>query len=307
MLDRRGMPPIFLTCAITGNHTTLAQNPRLPVTPNQIAEASLEAAAEGAAAVHIHVRDPESGTPSMELDLYARVVEQIRCHDRAVVINLTTGPGGRFQPSEHDPLVPGPRTNFLTPERRVQHIAALRPDVATLDLNTMCFGGEVVINVPGNIRRMAKVMSDCGVRPEIELFDSGDVRLLHDLIADGTIEPQPLCSLVLGIKYGFPPTIETLLYARSLLPAGSIWTGFGTGRYAFPLLAQAVLAGGNIRIGLEDAVSISRGVLASSNAEMVGKARRIAEDLGACLASPSDMRRQLGLAPAGGEMLATVA
>ncbi len=231
----------------------------------------------------------------MDIEHYRAVVDQIRRNDPALVINLTTGPGGRFQPSEHDPLVPGPRTNFLPPERRVEHIAELRPDIATLDLNTMTFGGEIVINTPENVRRMAKVMCEHGVRPEIELFDSGDIVLLHDLVNDGTIDPAPLCSIVLGIKYGFPPTVETLLYARSLLPAGSIWTGFGTGRMAFPLLAQSVLAGGNIRIGLEDAVYLSRGVLAPSNAAMVAKAKRIAEDIGVSLATSKKMRSVLGL------------
>ncbi|WP_395647688.1 3-keto-5-aminohexanoate cleavage protein [Terricaulis sp.] len=290
------MSKIFLTCAVTGNHTTRQQHPDLPVTPNEIAEACLGAAEAGAAAVHIHVRDPETGRPSMELQHYADVVAQIRQHNKALVINLTTGPGGRFQPSEHDPVVPGPRTNLLVPEKRVQHIAELKPDIATLDLNTMVFGGEVVINTPANIRRMAKVMREAGVRPELELFDSGDIVLMHDLIADGTLDAPPLCSLVMGIKYGFAPTIEMMLVARSLLPPGSHWTGFGTGRHAFPLLAQAVLAGGNVRIGLEDAVFLSKGVLAPSNAAMVEKARRIVEDLGSELATPDEMRAQIGLA-----------
>jgi uncharacterized protein (DUF849 family) len=293
------MSKIFLTCAVTGNHTTLEQHPGLPVTPEQIAIAGLEAAAAGAAALHIHVRDPQTGKPSMEVDLYQEVVEYIRRHDKAVVINLTTGPGGRFQPSEDDPAVPGPRTNFLAPEKRVAHIARLKPDIATLDLNTMTFGGEVVINTPGNVRRMAKVMREAGVRPELELFDTGDIMLMRALIEDGTLDPNPLCSLVLGIKYGFPAEIEALLYARSMLPAGSLWTGFATGRMAFPMVAQAVLAGGNIRVGLEDAVFISKGVLAPSNAAMCDKARRIAEDLGAELASAAEMRSQLGLAATG--------
>jgi len=289
------MPKIFLTCAVTGNHTTREQHPGLPVMPTEIAEACLGAAEAGAAAVHIHVRDPATGKPSMEIRHYADVVDQIRRHNKALVINLTTGPGGRFQPSEHDPVVPGPRTNLLAPEKRVQHIAELKPDIATLDLNTMVFGAEVVINTPANLRRMAKIMRDAGVRPEIELFDTGDINLLHDLIADGTIDPQPLCSLVMGIKYGFMPTIEMLLLARTLLPPGSHWTGFGTGRHAFPLLAQAVLAGGNVRIGLEDAVFLSKGVLAPSNAALVEKARRIVEDLGSELATPDEMRAQLDL------------
>jgi uncharacterized protein (DUF849 family) len=291
------MSSIFLTCAVTGNHTTLEQHPGLPVTPSQIAEAGLEAAEAGAAAVHIHVRDPLSGRPSMDIGHYADVVAQIRRSNPLLVVNLTTGPGGRFHPSDHNPVVPGPRTNFLPPEKRVEHVRVLCPDIASLDLNTMTFGGEVVINTPTNVRRMAAVMAQAGVRPEFELFDSGDILLLRDLIADHTISTAPLCSLVLGIKYGFPPTIETLLYARSLLPQNAIWSGFGTGRLAFPLLAQSALAGGNIRIGLEDAVFLSKGTLAPSNALMVVKARRIIEDLGLTLATAAEMRVQLGLRP----------
>jgi uncharacterized protein (DUF849 family) len=291
------MAKIFITCAVTGNHTTRDQHPGLPVTPTEIAESCLAASEAGAAIVHIHVRDPETGAPSMRVDLYAAVVEQIRRHDPALILNLTTGPGGRFQPSEHDPVVPGPRTNLLVPEKRVEHIAALKPDIATLDLNTMVFGREVVINLPANLRRMAKVMRDSGVRPEIELFDTGDIMLLHDLVADGTLDPAPLCSLVMGIKYGFAPTIEMMLLARSLLPQGSPWTGFGTGRHAYPLLAQAVLAGGNVRVGLEDAVYIAKGELAPSNAALVEKAKRIAEDLGVEIMDAGETRARLGLRP----------
>ena len=231
----------------------------------------------------------------MEVALYEHVVEEIRRNDPHLIINLTTGPGGRFQPGEDNPVVPGPRTNLLAPERRVEHIARIRPDIATLDLNTMVFGGEVVINTPDNLRRMARVYREADVRPEIELFDTGDIMLLCDLIADGTLEPGPLCSLVMGVKYGFASTIEMMLLARSLLPDGAVWTGFGTGRLAFPLLAQAVLAGGNVRVGLEDAVYISKGVLAPSNAALVEKGRRIAEDLGAEIATAREVRQMLNL------------
>ena len=289
----------ILTCAITGNHTTREQHPGLPVTPAQIADASLEAADAGAAAVHIHVRDPASGKPSMEVDLYAEVVERIRRANPELLINLTTGPGGRFQPSDHDPVVPGPRTNLLVPEKRVAHIAAIRPDIATLDLNTMTFGREVVINTPDNVRRMAQGIREAGVVPELELFDSGDIALACDLIKDGTLAARPLCSIVTGVKYGFSARPETLLYARGLLPEGAIWTGFGTGRSVFPMVAQSYLAGGNVRVGLEDGVYLSHGVLAPSNAAMVAKARRIVEDLGGTIATPRQAREWLGL-PASG-------
>ncbi len=288
-------PPTIITCAVTGSHTTRQQHPRLPVTPEEIATACLAAGEAGAAIVHVHVRDPSTGAPSMEIELYREVVERIRAGDAGLVINLTTGPGGRFQPSSHDPVVPGPRTNLLVPERRVAHILDIRPDIATLDLNTMMFGREVVINTPENVRRMAGLIRGAGVVPELELFDSGDIALAHDLVEDATLAPEPLCSIVMGIKYGFQPSPETLLYARNLLPKGATWTGFGIGRAAFQMAAMSCLAGGNVRVGLEDAVNLSRGTLARDNAEMVAKARRMIEDLGATVATSADVRGLLNL------------
>ena len=291
MLDK-----VFITCAITGSLTTREQHPQLPATPEEIAESALGAAEAGAAIVHIHVRDPATAKPSMELALYREVVERIRARDAQLVLNLTTGPGGRFAPSDEDPKVAGPGTTLMVPEKRVEHVAALRPDICTLDLNTMTFGREVVINTPKSIRRMAAVIRAAGVRPEIELFDSGDIALCHDLLRDGTLQAPILCCIVMGVKYGFQPSPETVLYGRGLLPPGSVWTAFGIGRAAFPMVAQSVLAGGHVRVGLEDAVYIEKGVLAPSNAAMVEKARRIAEALGAQIMTPREARETLGLA-----------
>lgn len=289
------MSSVILTCALVGNFTTRAHNPNLPITPAEIAADALAAWRAGAAIVHVHVRDPGSELPSMEVRLYAEVVDRIRDVTDELIINLTTGNGGRFHPSEADPVMPGPRTNLLVPEKRVEHICAIRPDIATLDLNTMVFGTEVVINTPRNVRVMAQAIYDAGVRPEVELFDSGDVALMNDLIADGTLAPAPLCSLVMGVKYGFQPSPETLLYARSQLPAGAIWTGFATGKWAFPMLVQSAIAGGQVRIGMEDAAWLSRGVPAPSNAAMVEKARRMLDDLGYGLATCAEARNRLEL------------
>ncbi len=292
---RAPLPKVFITCAITGNLTKPEQSPHLPITPQQIAESALEAAEAGAAIAHIHVRDPATGRPSMELSLYEEVVERIRAGNPELIINLTTGPGGRFVPSEQDPKVAGPGTTLMLPEERVAHVAALRPDICTLDLNTMNSGGEVVINTPGNVRRMAKVIAEAGVRPEIELFDSGDIALLNDLIKDGTLQPRPLTSFVMGVRYGFQPSPETVLYARNLLPEGALFTAIGIGRSAFQSVALSYLAGGHVRVGLEDGVYIDHGVLASSNAALVEKARRIVEDLGGAIASPQEARALIGL------------
>src|SRR5260370_25082371 len=211
---------VIITCAVTGNLTTREQHPGLPVTPEEIARSALEAADAGAAIAHIHVRDPATGAPSMDLALYAQVMERIRACNRNLIINLTTGPGGRFQPSDEDPRIPGPRTNLLVPEKRVEHIAALKPDICTLDLNTMTFGREVVINTPPNIARMAKVIRAARVKPELEVFDTGDIRLAHDLMAEGVLEPPGMVSIVTGTKYGFPATPEALLVSRNMMPAG---------------------------------------------------------------------------------------
>jgi uncharacterized protein (DUF849 family) len=286
---------VIITCAVTGNQTTPDMTPHLPITPEQIADACLGAAEAGAAIVHIHVRDPSTGMPSMELSYYRDVVERIRKKNTGLVLNITTGPGGRFAPSEHDPKIAGPGTNLMVPEKRVEHISALRPEICTLDLNTMTFGKEVVINTPPNVRRMAKVIREAGVKPEIELFDSGDIALMIDLVKDGTLTGPHLVSIVMGVRYGFQASPETVLYARGLLPADTQFTAFGTGRWGFPGVALSYLSGGHVRVGLEDGVQISRGVLAESNAQMVEKARDIVEKLGGQIATPADAREMLGL------------
>jgi uncharacterized protein (DUF849 family) len=298
---RQQLPRVLITAAVTGNLTTPDQTPHLPITPEEIADACLGAAEEGAAIAHIHVREPGSGKPSMKLEYYAEVVTRIRARNRALIINLTTGPGGRFVPSEDDPKVAAPGTTLMRPESRVAHVAALRPEICTLDLNTMNSGGQVVINTPGNVRRMAKVMTESGVKPEIELFDSGDIALMHDLLKDGALQGPQLASFVMGVKYGFQPSPETVVYARNLLPPNAAFTAIGIGRATFPMVAQSVLAGGHARTGLEDAVYLDKGVLAESNATMVSKARRIIEDLGSQVMSPAEARVMLGFASVAAE------
>ncbi|WP_460450128.1 beta-keto acid cleavage family enzyme [Alsobacter sp. SYSU BS001988] len=292
---REPLGKIFITCAVTGNLTRPEQTPHLPITPEQIADACLGAAEAGAAIAHIHVRDPATGQPSMEIGYYQDVVDRIRRKNPALILNITTGPGGRFVPSQDEPSVAAPGTTLMNPEKRVEHIRALRPEICTLDLNTMNSGGQVVINTPGNVRRMARIMAEAGSKPEIELFDSGDIAMMHDLLKDGTLTGPALTSFVMGVKYGFQPTPETVIYARNLLPADALFTAIGIGRHVFPSVAQSYLAGGHVRVGLEDGVYLDRGVLAETNAAMVEKARRIVEDLGAQIATPDEARRIIGL------------
>ncbi|MES2977371.1 MAG: 3-keto-5-aminohexanoate cleavage protein [Pseudomonadota bacterium] len=289
--------PTILTCAVTGNLTKPDQTPYLPITPGQISDACLEAAEAGAASVHIHVRDPATGAPSMDLELYGRVVEDLRRHRPELIINLTTGPGGRFVPGEDDPRVAGPGTTLLKPELRVAHIAALRPDICSLDLNTMNSGDQVVMNTPRNVRRMAEIIRAHQVVPELECFDTGDLVLAQALIEEGVLEGPGLYTFVMGVRYSLPFTPSAMQLARSLIDTSAVWSAFAVGRHAFAAVAQAYLLGGHVRIGLEDTIYLDKGVLAKSNAELVMKARRIVEDLGGQLATSTEARNLWGLRP----------
>jgi uncharacterized protein (DUF849 family) len=289
------MNKTILTCAVTGNLTKPEMTPYLPITPKQIADSCLGAADAGAAVVHIHVRYPETGKPSMELDHYAEVMHLIKAQNKELIINLTTGPGGRYVPTEGDPKVFAAGTTLCDPLKRVEHVAALKPEICSLDLNTMNSGADVVMNTPSNVRKMAKVIREAGVMPELEIFDSGDLNLAKDLIADGTVDGPGLYTFVMGVKYGLNTDPATLLYMRDQLPSGAIWAAFGISRAEFPIVAQAWLLGGHIRVGMEDNIYLERGVLCESNAQLVSKAKRIIGDLGGQLASSNEARQMLGL------------
>jgi len=285
----------ILTCAVTGNLTSREQHPGLPVTPAEIALAAVEAGKAGAAVVHLHARDPVSTKGSMDLTLFTEIVDRVRQSGSDVIINLSTGEGGRFVPGIEEPAVAAPGTTLTTPERRVAHVEALKPEICTLDLNTMFSGSAVVINTPRNVTEMARRIYAAGVLPELELFDGGDLQLALALEADGTLRNPLLIQIVLGVRYGAIPNPETLFYFASQLPKDCIWAAFGVGRHEFPLLAQAFLLGGHVRVGLEDNVYIRKGVLARDNAELVEKAGTIVENLGGALATPAEARDILGL------------
>jgi uncharacterized protein (DUF849 family) len=231
----------------------------------------------------------------MELAHYREVVERIRASGQDVVVNLTTGPGGRFVPSEDNPRVAAPGTSLLPPEQRVTHVEALRPEICSLDFNTMYSGDSVVINTPRNVRIMAERIREAGTKPEIEVFDSGDIQLANEFLRTGVLDSPPLFQMVLGIRYGAIATPETMMYLRTLLPRDAQWAAFGIGRWEFTMLAQAYLLGGHVRVGLEDNVYLEKGVLAADNTVLVAKAVRILKDLGARTATPAEAREMLGL------------
>lgn len=289
------MRDVILTCAITGNITRPEQTPHLPITPQQIADSALEAAEVGASVVHIHVRHSDDGRPSMETAHYAEVVERIRARNTRLVINLTTGPGGRYIPDPDDPRIAAPGTSLLPPLQRIPHILELKPAICTLDLNTMNSGDQVVMNTRRNTRIMAQEMLAAGCKPEIEIFNPGDMVLANELLASEAFSGPPLFSFVLGVKYGWPATLESIQLGRSMLPKGALWSAFGVGPSEFPIVALSTLLGGHARVGLEDNIYLERGVLAKSNAELCIKARRIIEDLGCRLASPEAARECLEL------------
>ena len=292
--DSKKSSKTILTVAVTGNLTTIQQHPGLPCTPEQIATACLDSAKAGAAVAHIHVRHPD-GRPSMELAHYREVVERIRDKNSDLIINLTTGPGGRFVPSKDDPKIAGPGTSAVHPLKRVEHIVELKPDIATLDLNTMWSGTAAVINAPENVTIMANEIQKAGSKPELEVFDSGDIQLAHALLDQGVLQRPPLFQIVMGVRYGFISTPQTLIYAHSLLPKDAMWAAFAIGRWEFPMLTQAWFLGGHVRVGLEDNVYISKGKLAPSNAALCEKAVRMLDDLGAELATVKEAREILGL------------
>ncbi len=289
------MKPTILSCAVTGSFTLPEHNDALPVTPEDIAGSAMEATRAGAAICHIHVRDPVSGRPSMELDYYRETVRRIREGGTDVIINLTTGPGGRYIPSDGEPAKAAMGTTLTTGEVRMQHVVELKPELCSLDLNTMWFGGGAVINSPNSVRTMAERMYAAGVKPELEVFDTGDIALAHDLIKEGTLRIPALFQLVMGVKYGMPATPQGLAHARSLLPEGCEWAGFGASRMAFPMLAQAFLLGGHCRIGMEDTVYLAKGVKTPGNGALVEKAVRIIDELGGQVATVEEARAILGL------------
>lgn len=295
MANSVGALPAMICCAITGSADTPQKSPYVPVTPEQIARSAVEAARAGAAIVHIHVRDPRTGAPSMDIDLYRQVVKLISADGTDVIVNLTTGAGARFAPGADSPAIGGLGTTLTTPEARVAHVAALRPEICSLDIGTMNMGEQAFMNTPSHLRAMAAAVAQAGVRPELEVFDAGHVMLARAMLDRGELPHPALFQLCLGVTWGAPATPESMIHMRGLLPAEATWFAFGVGRAQFPMVAIATILGGNVRVGLEDNLYIERGEFAESNAALVAKAAGIVRALGREVATTAQARELLGL------------
>ena len=289
---------VFITAAITGSGGTQDRSPLVPRSPQQIAEAAIDAAKAGAAVVHCHVRDPETGAPSRDLALYREVTDRIRESETDVVLNLTAGMGGDmvFGPSDSPLPLNEAATDMIGAEARVAHVAECLPEICTLDCGTMNFAEAdyVMTNTPGMLRDMAKRMTDLGVRPEIEAFDTGHLWLAKQLVSEGLIDDPVMIQLCMGIPWGAPDDLNTFMAMVNNIPSNWTFSAFSIGRHQMPYVAAATLAGGNIRVGLEDNLWLEKGVLAT-NAQLVEKAASIITNLGPSLMTPEEVRAELQL------------
>ena len=287
---------VIVSCAVTGAGDTVGKHPAIPVTPKQIADAAIEAAKAGAAVAHIHVRDPETGKGSRDPRLYREVVERIRASAVDVIVNLTAGMGGDLEIGGRDPMGFGASTDLVGPLERLVHVEELLPEICTLDCGTLNFGdgNMIFVSTPNQLRAGAKRIRELGVKPELEVFDTGHLWFAKRMHEEGLLEEPPMFQLCLGIPWGAPADTNTMKAMRDMLPAGAVWAGFGIGRMQMPMVAQAVLLGGNVRVGLEDNIWLDRGVHAS-NGTLVQRAVEIIRLMGARSLTPAEARKKLGL------------
>ena len=287
---------VIVTCAVTGAGDTLGKHPEVPVTPEQISNAAIAAAKAGASVAHIHVRDPETGLGSRDTNLFKEVVERIRDSETDVVINLTAGMGGDWIPSEEDPSMPGPGTDMIGPEERLAHVKEIHPEICSLDCGTMNFGNgnEIYISPPGYLREMASMIQEWGVKPELEVFELGQIRFAKQMIKEGLINEPPMFQICLGIPWGAEQTVDSMKVMKDELPTNASWASFGIGRMQMPMAAAAVAMGGNVRVGLEDNLYLDKGVLAS-NDQLVTRVIEIIQRMGSRVLSPKETRDKLKL------------
>ena len=289
---------VFITCAVTGGGGTQDRSPHVPRSPEQIADSAIAAAQAGAAIVHCHVRDPKTGAPSRDLGLYRELTDRIRASDTDVVLNLTAGMGGDiiFGDPEHPLPLNEAATDMVGATERTQHVLDCLPEICTLDCGTLNFAEAdyVMTNTPGMLQAMGRMMTEAGVKPEIEVFDTGHLWYAKQLVKDGILEADALVQLCMGVKWGAPNDMNTFMAMVNNVPDNWNWSAFSLGRDQMPYVAAAVLAGGNVRVGLEDNLMLDKGVLAE-NHQLVARAREIIERMGARIMSPADVRDKLGL------------
>ena len=287
---------VIVTCAVTGAGDTLGKHPEVPVTPEQISNATIAAAKAGASVAHIHVRDPETGLGSRDVNLFKEVVERIRDSETDIVINLTAGMGGDWVPSEENPSMPGPGTDMIGPEERLAHVKEIHPEICSLDCGTMNFGNgnEIYISPPGYLREMASMIQEWGVKPELEVFELGQIRFAKQMIKEGLINEPPMFQICLGIPWGAEQTVDSMKVMKDELPTNASWASFGIGRMQMPMAAAAVAMGGNVRVGLEDNLYLEKGVLAS-NDQLVTRVIEIIQRMGSRVLSPKETRDKLKL------------
>ncbi len=289
---------VFITCPVTGSGSVQDRSPHVPRSPQEIADSAIEAAKAGAAVVHCHVREPDTGIPSRRVELYREVTERIRESDTDVVLNLTAGMGGDMVIGSDEAPLPlnDAGTDMAGATERMQHVKECQPEICTLDCGTMNFAEAdyVMMNTPGMLRAMAKIALDLGVRVEIEAFDTGHLWFAKQLVKEGLIEEPVLVQLCMGVPWGAPDDLNTFMAMVNNIPGDWTFSAFSLGRNELPYAAAAVLAGGNVRVGLEDNLYLEKGVLAT-NAQLVERAVRIVSDMGATVIGPEAVREKLKL------------
>ncbi|MCB6185376.1 3-keto-5-aminohexanoate cleavage protein [Leeia sp. TBRC 13508] len=295
---------VVLTCAVTGDGPIHPKYPNYPITPEQIAQSCIEAAAAGASAVHIHGRDPVTGIGNRSPEIFQEIVERVRAVNKNVVINLTTGMGGTFVPEPNNEALAHPTTDVASAAERVQHVLSNKPEVCTLDVTTMNLEGGIAgapdcvfMNTPGKLRDMAELIKKTNTKMELEVFNPGDILLARKMAEDGILPEPLLFQICLGVKWSAPADVKTLTYMRDLLPAGATWSAFGISRWQMDIVALSTIMGGHCRVGLEDNIYLERGVFAT-NAQLVERASRIIRDLGCEVATPDEAREIFGLTAA---------
>ena len=288
---------VIVTCAVTGAGETTDKSPHVPITPEEVANSAIEAAKAGASVAHVHVRDPETGKGSRDKKLFKEAVDRIRDNKTDIVINLTAGMGGDWVPDSKNMAMPGDGTDMIGPDERLEHVELCKPEICSLDCGTLNFGvndHSIYISTLPILRKMAELTQSWGVKPELEVFDLGHIRLAKQLISEKLVNEPPMFQICLGIPWGADQSVDTMKVMKDHLPQNALWSGFGISRMQIPMATAAVAMGGNVRVGLEDNLYLSKGVLAT-NAQLVEKIVKIITLMGGRVLSPEETRTKLEL------------